>query len=285
MSDNIISLTPLHVFEIRGTTVDSTPSIFLPSQSNTTQSNRILSVFKIRPNDEGSKLLKSLEYYVDTAAVPLSAFWSFKQSQTISTFSNTTKVDEIVKRASEPKRTAIQTHTFLGRLMCTKGSILTSSNELDVKSSADFEFPRKMSISSGLGHGVWFDPLLEKALRIPPKEINNVFTANVQWMGMGDRWTTYVDNRFVDIEWEGHGAVIGGGLVLMNQYKVLAIYKPRCARWKGGGGSDEKIGSLGVVEEMNEEMMGHVVLSAVAIEEQIMRSKGFKPDSYHAEWM
>ena len=86
---------------------------------------------------------------------------------------------------------------------------------------------------------------------------------------------------------------------------TLAVYKPRNAIWACGSKlteSDDEDAvtnglGTGVSWICDENLLARmdangknnalrqVLLSAIAIEEQIMRSKGFRPGCYHGHWM
>jgi hypothetical protein len=290
MSDKIITLKPFHTFEIRTTTVKFTPPWYAPSMARKTESTRILSVFNTTTDHSNPKKRDLPLFYIDTEATASTTYLPFtSQRQTLSTYPPSTNPNDLKKRtvsASESLNTAHQTHTYLAHFMCTIGGInsTTPSPSPDIV-LPDEGIPREIRVGSGLGHGKWYDPILSKALGLEPPDGNRSYGSALKWKAFGDDWRPYLNSKSVHVEWEGHGAVKGGGLLLKGRDKVLVMYKPRCARWASGGGEEVGTGVLGVLsEEMDEEMCRYAVLCAVSIEQQIMRSKGFEPMKYHGCW-
>ena len=290
MSDKIITLKPIRTFEIRTTTVKFTPPWHAPSMARKTQSTRILSVFNTATDHSNPKKHELPLFYIDTEATAPTIHLPFtSQQQTLSTYPPSTDPNDLKQRtvsASESLNTVHQNHAYLARFMCTISSIrpTTPSPSPDIV-RPDEGIPREIRIGSGLGHGKWYDPILSKALGLEPPAGDRSYGSELKWKAFGDDWHPHVKSGFVDVEWEGHGAVKGGGLLLKGKEEVFAMYKPRCARWASGGGEEVGTGVLGVLsEEMDEKMCRYAVLCAVSIEQQIMRSKGFEPEKYHGCW-
>jgi hypothetical protein len=288
MSDNIIIIKPLHTFEVQTTTVKFTPPWHAPSMAREHQSARILSVFNATPDHSNPKQRKMPLFYIDTEATASTTYLPFiSQHQTLSTYPPSTNPNDLVQHTvstSESINTIYQTHAYLAHLMCTIGSINPTTPSPDIV-LPDKKIPREMRAGSGLGHGRWYDPVITKALGLAPLTGNRSRDSELIWEAFGDDWRHYTNSKTMNVEWEGHGAVKGGGLLLKGKGEVLAMYKPRCARWASGGGEEVGMGVLGVLsEKMDEEMCRYLVLCAVSIEQHIMRSKGFCPEKYHGGW-
>ncbi|KAF2469474.1 uncharacterized protein BDR25DRAFT_304541 [Lindgomyces ingoldianus] len=294
MPGETISVKPIQAFELHPTPIPTTSFFTLPSSSRKL-STRILSTRKthsVSDFDSGSDNTNTPEYYIDTSASSSLLIWPLNNSQAISIFPGSTSISSISSRQAENKGSISQGHAMLGRFMCTMGGISTR-DPLTTNRTPD------LYVSSGLGHGIWSDPVLEEKLRLPGEGEGEaagygIRGKKVKWHAAGSKWEARVDKKDCEIEWEGWGYPEGGSLVLTGRGNVLALYKPRCASWvKQGGeakgmkseGDGVGIGVLGICSErIDEEMARHLLLSAVAIEEQIMWSKGFRPELYHAQW-
>lgn len=137
-----------------------------------------------------------------------------------------------------------------------------------------------MTVYSGLGHGVWIDSVLS-GVRGGKK---------VHWRASGAGWV--VQGR--EVEWVGVRKPRDGALWCEQladdccESKLLALYLPRGSKPKAGGepvrGKGEGMGMLGVLlDDLDDDMVQHMVLTCVSIEEQIMRSRGFG-GAYHGAW-
>jgi hypothetical protein len=188
---------------------------------------------------------------------------------------------------------AIIHHPWLAAYACTIGSIHPSRGPKTIANVP--RAPRGgpfTDIFSGLGHGKWYDYKLTKLLGldacVEPLSRND---KPLKWVAGAGKWDP--------IEWEGRGTVIGGHLKLKrdNDEEVLAVYKARGATLRQKVESDvleeewedcseTGTGSLGILREdgITEEVVRHMLLTCVGIEEQILRSKGFG-GTYHGSWM
>ncbi|KAF2015635.1 hypothetical protein BU24DRAFT_491853 [Aaosphaeria arxii CBS 175.79] len=301
--DKIYTATPLRTYELRPTQVKTT-GWFSSSLSSdaTTPSDRIFGVFETTEDATSDGLKEVSKYFVDTAANSTFPIWPSNSNQVIAIFPQTTNVENIVDRKATSVRSISQTHSLIGRHMCTVSSVRPQSAfqaQGEWKSKADDMSLQEWWVGSGLGHGQWSDSTLEKALGFPDRSDGfSIKEDRVEWRAQGDQWQTRLSQKYRDISWGGKGRVSGGGLILTGADMVLAVYKPRCARWeKKGDAADDgqekgeiigdgvSVGVLGIChEKVDDEMTQHILLSAVAIEEQIMRSKGFDPLKYHGMW-
>ena len=82
------------------------------------------------------------------------------------------------------------------------------------------------------------------------------------------------------IEWPGRGRSVGGFIVLMDEDKLLALYKPSWAIWVLDGTEfkvdklSERASSLAVLTaDGGTAALEHILLTCVAIEEQIRISR------------
>ncbi|KAF2114289.1 hypothetical protein BDV96DRAFT_647755 [Lophiotrema nucula] len=174
-------------------------------------------------------------------------------------------------------------------------SRLPWSNAQTVSTFEDAFHPGLPSwVSSGLGHGVWRDAWLEDGLGVEKEKMGNA--VETRWKAAGP------ERRIV---WERKGCLESSNLILKPQKTILAVYKPRNAVWARDGkltegdGEEEGrnglgTGMLGICDERllagvdadgKNDALRHVLLSGIAIEEQMLKSKGFKPEFYHGHWM
>ncbi|KAF2805356.1 uncharacterized protein BDZ99DRAFT_525058 [Mytilinidion resinicola] len=156
--------------------------------------------------------------------------------------------------------------------MCVIGSVrYTPSPEpsgsfVKPKSTSD---EQELQLTNGLGHGQWRDSILAQLL-------GRDMSKPLEWCASSDQWDGFdksYTSRFV------------------NGQDILAIYKPRSSSWQNYSAekleeleNSDGVGSLGImIDGVSGDALEHMILTCVAIEEQIMRSKGFG-GSYHADW-
>lgn len=178
-------------------------------------------------------------------------------------------------------------HPLLERIMCSVGSVNdnpTPQTSLTDENLGDNE-AKELKLSSGLGHGQWYDRTLAELLGWPKER-------PIRWCASPRGWQTWIEREHVDVEWDSRGKAAGGSLTLVDEdHTMLAIYKPRCASWVDGGaetlmkkGRGDGRASLGIfMDRVSEEALEHMVLACVAIEEQIVMSQGCN-GSYHGGW-
>ncbi|ORY18194.1 hypothetical protein BCR34DRAFT_554370 [Clohesyomyces aquaticus] len=190
-----------------------------------------------------------------------------------------------------------------------------TGEDLDVESKAVRVPAAKMEIrvSCGLGHGCWGDDVVTERVNQywrdksseKGKEKEKGSTADesesgkkkredkVEWRADGAGWEAQMRGRHREIEWHGRGSPIRGSLILASEKGPIAVYKPRCAAWVMEAEGEKcsvddegvGVGVLGICgDEADEEVVRHILLAAVGIEEQIMASKGFEPRMYHSGW-
>jgi hypothetical protein len=268
-------------------------------------------VYEIVESDDAAvEGQQKLRYYIDTAAEYRFPLWPFNGTQTIAIHDAFTDHDEILHRRAKPKLKIRFHHSMLGRHMCSVGSIRTSTKTKSTKdattgekstepskseqnsvsdsvSGLDEQQAADLFLGSGLGHGEWRDEVTEKILGLYDDSKPHVWQPKIAWNAT-DTWSsTLLENGSPQTR-----KVEGGGLLLRGPKSVnLAWYKPRPARWidRGVYGDGKGVGVLGFSAEaqklgFDEGMVRHVLLSAVAVEEQIMGSAGFEPGKYHAGW-
>jgi hypothetical protein len=151
-------------------------------------------------------------------------------------------------------------------------------------------------LHTSLGHGEWYDykltQLLDTAFTNEKRQAHKDHP--LKWVAGTEEWDP--------LYWEGRGKIIGGHLKLSmhGNEEVLAIYKVRGAtwlrrfyhqgmsglweHWEDGGGASR--GSLGILKQegLAEEVVRHMLMACIGIEEQIMRNKGFD-GAYHGGWL
>ncbi|KAF2004174.1 hypothetical protein P154DRAFT_519713 [Amniculicola lignicola CBS 123094] len=306
--EEVLRLKPTRAFSLRCTTLERGSRLY------TTE--RVLSVLEISDNENfGAKgpTKEELKFYLDTDAVFHLPVWPFNGSQTLSIFDadkHGQSASDVVERTAKPAQSLSQSHGLFDRHMCTMGGIhtpwlKTTSSPSDAKpelstqsQSSDTKAGR---VSAGLGHGVWQDEKLADVLGITPKDGTKAsYDDKVEWVAKDNRrpWKAFADTTTAKkIVVEGHGWTEDGGLVLEGKGKVYAVYKPRIAMWKRNEKGEETKevtsidlrgigqGALALFHDgLDDDIVRHLLLSAVAIEEQIMKSAGFDCRKYHGGW-
>jgi hypothetical protein len=277
-------ITPLYTLEIRPSIIRRQNWFALSASTSKTSkaSNRIWNVYNT--SSEGTKKPK---YYIDLAASYHLPIWPASSQQTVSIFAGDTEIDDVLARKATPLEVITQTHSLFGRHMCTVSSIVLRA---EPEGQAGPDVPTSW-LGNGLGHGTWKAVEVEKALQLKSnRKYKWSKQKGAKWKAIGDDWER--------IEWEGRGIVKNGALELHGDKKTLAFYKPRSGQWvdvddgkmegKGGGetGVGIEVGALAVCDErVDDDMARHILLSAVAIEAQIMWSKEFDSGKYHGGWV
>lgn len=151
-------------------------------------------------------------------------------------------------------------------------------------------------IYTGLGHGDWIDYKLTRLLSVARtgNEPQSRMDKHLKWIAGTDEWDP--------IYWEGRDKIVGGHLKLRmhGDEEVLAVYKFSGANWlqrvyyHGRNGFREEWeeagkasrGSLGISkkEGITEQVVQHMLMICIGIEEQIRHSKGFSA-AYHGGWI
>lgn len=282
-------VTPLHTYELRPAVIVYYPWI---GCARRLVSKRILSVHDTEDLEKPEKSTPEPEWYIDTASE--STLPIISSAQRVSIFANDGQDlgDDIYKRKAVPLESMRQNHALVGRFMCTAGSIRPGSEKYITAHSSANEDGCTSRLSTGLGHGLWRDYELEDALGYTPKKGESQGMNKIEWQATGEDWGNALPYN-AEISWKNGRKVDGGGMVLTGPDGVIAVYKARSARWAGkpevesdeDSGDGNGVGVLGLCDEkIGKNLLRHVLLSAVAIEEQIMWSKGFNPRLYHAGW-
>ncbi|KAF2648183.1 hypothetical protein K491DRAFT_699096 [Lophiostoma macrostomum CBS 122681] len=286
---------PTRTFILRPTPVHQSWLLACLPSSKT----RTIGVYEIIDSgDAGVQSPQKLRYYIDTAAEYKSPFWPFNGTQVVAIHDASTDHEDIIKRKAKPGVKIWMYHGMLARHMCSVGSIRVrgtprngattsdkSTEKLAAETDLDEEKDTELSLGSGLGHGQWQDILTEKALGIFDDSRPYVWEPKVVWNATDDWESILLEDGVPEKR-----KVEGGGLFLKGRKdKTLAWYKPRPARWidRGIHGDGKDVGVVGFcadAKEFSEDTVRHVLLCAVALEEQIMASAGFHPGKYHGHW-
>ncbi|KAF2488817.1 hypothetical protein BU16DRAFT_567784 [Lophium mytilinum] len=274
-------ITPLYSFDIcpQGKPTGS-------SRSSTLNSRKapIFAVYRNEGHRVENNSIKTPTYLIENHVQP----WLFRSQWTPLSLSENPQITSSYhdKTPTKQRRIMIQQRLF-ERFMCVKGSVRytpspePSGSSVKPKLTSD---EKELQLTNGLGHGQWRDSVLTKLLgRDMSKPLEWCASYN-QWDGYDETYT----GRFVKLAWDSRGRCVGGSLMLKSGQDILAIYKPRSSSWEKDGlekvEDSHGMGSLGImIDGVSGDALEHIILTCVAIEEQIMRSKGFG-GSYHADW-
>ncbi|KAL9617599.1 MAG: hypothetical protein Q9160_007612 [Pyrenula sp. 1 TL-2023] len=207
---------------------------------------------------------------------------------------------------------------FLAAHMCSGGSVYvapspnTPNNRSPLTSTTSTSHPTNhnpqspisldpnpsLLISSGLGHGLWSDEILPSLLNPSDnstEKTTNLAPPHAMWYASPHGFQH--DCSDCEFEWPGlpetqkpDKAAI---MVRYENGELIALYRPRGEGLSPMGGDEEgRCGRLGVCVDLGvaegdtwrrENVVRHLLMVAVGIEEQIRRSRGFQ-GVYHGRW-